>query len=263
VGDGSGKEQSTPVQVKGPDGKGHVADVTAVAAGAKHSVALKSDGTVWAWGDNTQGQCGDGTLTDRKYPVQVPSLANIVAIDAGRYHTISLRKDGTVWAWGHNLAGQLGTGTRSALKTQPVPVVSADGKGFLKDVVAVACGGLHSCAVRKDGTAWAWGYNAFSQLGTGRKNKPEYSSVPVQVKGLQDEGFLAGVNDIAGGGMYTTAILTDGTVVTWGNSSRYQAGDGAGNPAWFKDNVYTEEGGWKSGHVPSINRAFPVKAKLP
>jgi len=263
LGDGSGRKQKTPVQVTGPDGKGHLTDVIAVAAGAKHSIALKKDGSVWAWGDNIQGQCGDGTVMDRKHPVRVLRLKDIIAIDACRYHNLALRQDGTVWGWGHNLTGQLGTGKRSAKEARPVPVSGPDGKGFLDGVVAVACGGLHSAAIREDGSAWAWGYNGFCQLGTGRtKARVEYSSRPIKVHGLKDEGFLTGVKDIAGGGVFTTAILTDGTVVTWGNSSRYQAGDGAGNPAWFKDNVYTEEGGWKSGHVPSINRAFPVHAKL-
>lgn len=82
-----------------------------VAAGGVHSLALKDDGTVWAWGFNDTGQLGDGTTTDRNTPVQVSALSDIAAIAAGYDHSLALKSDGTVWAWGYNYDGQLGDGT--------------------------------------------------------------------------------------------------------------------------------------------------------
>ena len=74
-------------------------DVTAIAAGEKHTVALRRDGTVWAWGANSEGQFGDGTTTHSRTPVQVHGLSGITAIVAGAIHTVALRRDGTIWAW--------------------------------------------------------------------------------------------------------------------------------------------------------------------
>src|SRR2546428_613650 len=82
-----------------------------IAAGNYHSLALKSDGTVWAWGMNLYGQLGDGTNTGSNVPVQVSSLTGIIAIGGGYGHSLALKSDGTVWAWGYNSTGQLGNGT--------------------------------------------------------------------------------------------------------------------------------------------------------
>ena len=85
--------------------------VVAVAGGRYHSLAVKSDGTVWAWGNNWLGQLGDGTTTDRSIPVQVSGLSGVVAVAGGDYHSLAVKSDGTVWAWGDNYHGQLGDGT--------------------------------------------------------------------------------------------------------------------------------------------------------
>ena len=98
-----------------------------IAAGGLHTVALKSDGTVWAWGYNGYGQLGDGTTTNRLTPVQVSSLSGVTAIAAGVYHTLALKSDGTVWAWGYNGDGRLGDGTTTN-RTTPVQVSSLSGR---------------------------------------------------------------------------------------------------------------------------------------
>ncbi|HZD60439.1 MAG TPA: hypothetical protein VE439_08330, partial [Anaerolineae bacterium] len=83
-----------------------------IAAGVGcHSLALKQDGTVWGWGDNSFGQLGDGTKTNRSTPVQAKALTNVTAIAAGDAHSLARKSDGTVWAWGGNGFGQLGDGT--------------------------------------------------------------------------------------------------------------------------------------------------------
>ena len=108
--------RATPIQVSG------ISDVTAIAGGYAHTIALKSDGTVWAWGYNYYGQLGDGTNTKMSTtPVQVSGLSDVIAIAGGYAHTIALKSDGTVWAWGQNDSGQLGDGT-STNRTTPVQV---------------------------------------------------------------------------------------------------------------------------------------------
>ncbi|MDH4163772.1 MAG: FG-GAP-like repeat-containing protein [Nitrospirota bacterium] len=177
LGDGSNIGKTTPVQVTGLTGT-----VVAVAAGAEHTVAVKSDGTVWAWGGNYYGQLGDGGTINSSRPVQVSGLNNVVAIAAGGYHTVALKVDGTVWAWGRNYYGQLGDGT---LVDRFTPVQVND----LSDVTAIAGGFDHTVARKTDGTVWAWGRNDFGQLGLVREpfprrvnREPVPSVAPIQMR---------------------------------------------------------------------------------
>ena len=143
-----------------------------VAAGAGHTIALRYDGTVWAWGYNGNGELGQGNTTSVYSPVQVKSadgnsyLTDIIEIAAGSNHNLALAKDGTVWSWGYNYHGQLGNGTK-ANSSLPVKVKIGDGSVDLTGVVSIAAGYYSSFAVRKDGTVWAWGYNNAGQLGLG------------------------------------------------------------------------------------------------
>ncbi len=189
LGDGSGQDQIHPAQVT--VGGGALKGVKAVAAGDGHSLALKADGTVWAWGRNDHGQLGDGTTTNRSQPVQVSGLANIAAISAGADgdHALALRGDGTVWAWGSNPSGRVGDGSTTD-RLVPVQVKRADGNALI-GVKAVAAGRNHSLALVADGTVWAWGENGSGQAGSGDTTDQVN---PQQVSGL------AAVAAIAAGG---------------------------------------------------------------
>ncbi|MBI4493165.1 MAG: hypothetical protein HY690_10285 [Chloroflexi bacterium] len=150
LGDGTygyGADRLSPVQVSNPSASSGQAlsGVATVTGGSQHSLALRSDGTVWAWGDSYYGQIGDGTFVDRHTPVQVSSLTGVVAIAAGEFHSLALKDDGTVWAWGRGEQGQLGDGF-TATRTAPVRVSGLAG------VVAIAAGANHSLALRSDGT---------------------------------------------------------------------------------------------------------------
>ncbi len=181
-----------------------------VKAGGWHTLGLKSDGTVWAWGNNGSGRLGDGTTTDRHTPVQVNGLSGVTAIAGGWHYTIAMKSDGTVWAWGYNDYGQLGDGTTTERHT-PVQVSGLSG------VVAIAGAQLHSLALKSDGTVWAWGENSAGQLGDGTTTS-RYT--PVQVSGL------SGVVAIAGGTSYSLALKSDGTVWAWGYNGNGQLGNG-------------------------------------
>ncbi|ROL62509.1 T9SS C-terminal target domain-containing protein [Bacteroidetes/Chlorobi group bacterium ChocPot_Mid] len=172
-----------------------------IAAGMHHSLALKNDGTVWAWGSNSDGQLGDGTNTDSHVPVKVDSLKSIIAIARGCFHSLALKNDGTVWAWGWNKYGQLGYGTSTDISYVPVQVDS------LTSIIAIAAGMYHSLALKNDGTVWAWGYNNHGQLGNGTNTD---SNVPVQVTSLTS------IIAIAGGYGHSLALKSDGTVWAWG-----------------------------------------------
>lgn len=210
LGDGNNINSNTPVPVTGlADAGGNYFHMTQVAGGLYHSLALKSDGTVWAWGDNRYGALGDGTNSSSTTPVQVSGMRNIVQVSGGALHSLALRADGTVWAWGNNDYGQLGDGTTSN-GYYPVRVSGLTG------VTQVAGGSQHALAVKSDGTVWAWGNNIYGQLGDGTKTS---SYTPVQVTGL------TGVTQVVGG-YHSLALKSDGTVWAWGLNDNGQLGDG-------------------------------------
>ena len=233
LGDGTTTSSSTPVQVIDPsDPTGFLTGVTAVAAGLSHTVALLGDGTLRAWGDNQSGKLGDGTTTDRWTPAQVvdPSdptgfLTGVIAVAAGSDHTVALLGDGTVRAWGSDGDGRLGDGTGGGSSTTPVQVVDpTDPTGFLTGVTALEAGGGHTVALLGDGTLRAWGSNFWAQLGDGTTTA---RPIPVQVEDPSDPtGLLTGVAAVVGGGIFTVALLGDGTLRAWGVNLRGELGDG-------------------------------------
>ncbi|MBI2806017.1 MAG: Ig-like domain-containing protein [Planctomycetes bacterium] len=172
LGDGTSTNRSTPVQVSGLTG------VVAIAGGGiEFSLALKSDGTLRAWGANDYGQLGDGTTTARSTPVSVSGLTGVKGIAAGSAHSLAVLTDGTVRAWGLNNTAQMGDGTAATNRLTPV-VVSG-----LANVRSLSGGQNHSLAVLNDGTAFSWGFNAQGQLGDGTNVQ---RTTPVQVVGLTD-----------------------------------------------------------------------------
>jgi len=191
--------RSTPVQVRG------LIDIIAISAGGQHNVALRNDGTVWAWGNNTAGQLGYRTIVgNRPAPAQVQGLSGITAIDGGSSHTIALQYDGTVWVWGNIFR-------TSSIGDAPVQVQG------LNNVTAIAGGGYHNIALRNDGMVWTWGNNFVGELGDGTTTN---RLIPMQVQGLDN------VTTIAGGGSHTIIIRSDDTIWAWGNNSHGQLGDG-------------------------------------
>ena len=174
-----------------------------IAARSSCSLALKSDGSVWAWGYNARGQLGDGTRTNRKLPVQVQNLSEVAAIAVGGQHCLALKSDGTVWAWGANYDAQLGDTT---LDDRYTPVQVRDISG----VIAIAAGSNHSLALKSDGTVWAWGDNWYGQLGDGAMDNRR---TPAQVPGLADITAIVAGND------HNLALKSDGTIMAWGHNN--------------------------------------------
>jgi len=180
-----------------------------LSGGYGHAVVLKSEGTVWCWGENDHGQLGDAGVADRVYPLEVPGLEGVAAVAAGNSHSLALKDDGTVWAWGYNGYGQLGDGT-TVDRRSPVRVAG------LTAVSSIAAGEMFSVALKNDGTVWTWGRNEHWQLGD---ELGTYRSSAGQVAGL------SGVIAVSAGSGHAAALKADGTVWTWGWNSDHQLGN--------------------------------------
>jgi alpha-tubulin suppressor-like RCC1 family protein len=182
-----------------------------VSGGYYHSVALRANGDVYAWGYNTYGQVGDNTTVNKSVPTKVLNLSNIKAIEAGYYHTLAIRNDGTLWAWGRNASGQIGDNTT----TQRPTAVQVTSLGT--NVVAIAAGESHSLAITANGKLWAWGSNSSGQLGNGTTTS---SSVPVEVS------TLTNVIAVTAGASFTLALTGDGRLWGFGTNTYGQLGNG-------------------------------------
>ncbi len=207
IGNGTGTTTAypTPIQVS------NLTRVAGISSGQYHSLAVKTDGTVWAWGYNNQGRLGDGTTTNRFEPVQTSNLTNVVEVGAGDNFSLALKADGTVWGWGGNFVDQLGDGTQES-KSEPIQIQG------LSNIVKISTGNLHSLALKDDGTVWSWGSNANGKLGLGYSS---HRNGVNQIPGLTDVVYIS-----AGRYSHCLAVKSDGTVWAWGDNRYGQLGDG-------------------------------------
>jgi alpha-tubulin suppressor-like RCC1 family protein len=202
-----------------------------VVTGAYHIAAIKTDGTLWTWGNNSNGQLGDNTSIAKSSPVQTIAGGTNWKQLAGAHHIAAIKTDGTLWLWGGNSSGQLGDNTATP-KSSPVQTISG-GTNWKQ----VACGTSHTAAIKTDGTLWTWGWNPFGQLGD---NTTTDKSSPVQT-------IAGGTNwqHVVTGAYHIAAIKTDGTLWTWGYNNYGQLGNNTATPK--SSPVQTISGGtnWK------------------
>jgi alpha-tubulin suppressor-like RCC1 family protein len=185
-------------------------DVASLTVGREHSCARLTDGSVWCWGLNSDGQLGTGDTVDTKTAVQIAGITTAVAVAAGDSHSCAVLVDGSAWCWGRNDNGQLGNNSIIAAWA-PAQVVG------ISTATAIAAGGSHSCARLNDGRVVCWGLNSSGQLGDGTKNE---SHTPVVVNGL------ATATAIAVGNAHSCSRLSDNTVWCWGQNNSGQLGNG-------------------------------------
>jgi alpha-tubulin suppressor-like RCC1 family protein len=207
IGDGTFVGRPVPVQVSGL-----ASGVVEISAGTHHTCARKSDGTLWCWGYNSNGQIGDGTVSDRPAPLQVTALGSAVAgVSCGGKDTCALKTDGTLWCWGENNFGQLGDGSTTD-RHSPVQI-----SGAPIPIAEISCGGRHTC-VRSGAAAYCWGYNSSGALGDGTYTERHAPGVPVSIGPIAEitSGFLD----------FTCARFSSGAASCWGDNSDYQLGDG-------------------------------------
>lgn len=208
LGDGKTQDQEpfapTPVRATvAPSGVAQVA-----AGGAAFSVVLRSNGEVWAWGNNTDGELGNGTFADSLTAVRVSVPYGITQISAGSFSSMALRSlplGGAVYAWGANNVGQLGVPTSTVVSNVGVRV----GGQAVANITQIGSGELHGVALQNDGSVWTWGSNDSGQLGDNGPNT--FRETPAKLTAL------SGVTAIAAGGRQNAAVTPDGSLWNWGN----------------------------------------------
>ena len=210
-----------------------------------HVAAIKTDGTLWLWGNNDSGQLGDNTITHRSSPVQTITYGNNwLQVSCGYNHTIATKTDGTLWTWGKNSYGQLGDNTTTS-KSSPIQTITRGTNWF-----SISTSFYSNFAIKTDGTLWCWGLNGSPAPGILGDNSTINRSSPIQT-------VTGGTNwkNVGSFAYHVAAIKTDCTLWTWGRNSLGQLGD---NSTTHRSSpVQTISGGnnWKtatgSGQAPS------------
>jgi len=213
LGLGNATAYSSPKQVGGlTNWSSNSAHLSAsYSASASTSFAIKTDGTLWAWGYNNKGQLGLGNTTNYSSPKQVGALTTWAFVFSGKAQSAAIKTDGTLWTWGNGGKGVLGLNNKLNYSS-PKQV------GALTNWSSIAIGNYNRLAVKTDGTLWAWGYGWYGRLGLG--NQTGYSS-PKQIGALTN-WLKASANDQAA----SRAIKTDGTLWVWGRNQKGQLGLG-------------------------------------
>jgi len=229
--------------------------IAAVAAGDEHSLALTTDGMLFAWGSNLYGKLGDGSQFHRYSPVAVDrsgALAGktIAAVAAGTSHSLATTTDGMLFAWGYNYYGQLGDGSTSQ-RSSPV-AVNLSGALAGKTIAAVAAGETHSLALTADGMLIAWGFSRFGQLGDGSTVQ---RGSPVLVG--------ARFTRISAGFSHSLGLAADGALFAWGHALGGQLGDGHGETQALPVQVFLPPRPDFLAYVPTVMTATVGVAVAP
>lgn len=229
---GSWQLGQNPPDTTRPTKKTDLSNVVAIACGTNHTVALRKDGSVATWGANGWGQLGNGNTSPTTSMVNVAGLFRIVAIDAGANCTVALKEDGTVYAWGYNGSAASGEANAdilsvnqpaSAAITAPMQVIDKDVGSTvpLGNVAAIAVGGTHVVALKRNGSVWAWGRNNKGQLAMNPITTP-YRGRPAQIS-LGGSVTLA--TSVGAGEEYTLILKRDGNVSACGENGSGQLGN--------------------------------------
>lgn len=224
IGDGTNTERDAPIQ------NGKTTNWQTISSGnSHHTLSVKTDSSLWSWGQNDYGQIGDSSTLDRNRPTRIGLLKTWKSAAVGYNHSMALKVDGSLWAWGRNDYGQLGDNTNID-KIAPVQI------GTDTDWNIIMCGDFFSFGIKNDGSLWGWGVNQSGELGDGSK---ENKNVPTQIGTDKDW------KNISSGFGFTLATKTDGSLWAWGWNLYGQIGDATNDDKSTPTQIGTDKD-WKN-----------------
>lgn len=204
-----------------------------VTTGYYHSCGLRTDGSLWCWGRDSQGVFGNGSTTTTTHPSPIPISSGVSwsALQTNRYHSCGIQSDGSLWCWGLNSYGQLGDGTKS---TRPDPTPILPGTKWLQ----VSLGDYHTCGIQQDKRVYCWGRNIYGEVGDGTQTT---RLVPTAVLGNSTWKM------VGAGGYHSCGILTDDAMLCWGRNAYGELGNGTKTTALSPVAVITNKPvSWKT-----------------
>jgi alpha-tubulin suppressor-like RCC1 family protein len=211
-----------------------------------HTLAIKNDGTLWAWGLNDSGQLGDGTLIDKDAPIQIGLDNNWKEISTGQSHSLAIKNNGTLWAWGDNFQGELGNNSNT---NSSVPIQITTNTNWK----SISAGSFYSTALKNDGTLWSWGSNEVGQLGLGNLSD---KLIPTQV------GVSAFWKSISAGSSHTIALKTDNTIWGFGKNTLGSLGLGNNNNFYLTPTQIGINNDWKKISVSKDYWGYPFSVGI-
>ena len=231
LGDGTTTNSVLPICISDKENELKGKRIVDISAGYGHTVAIDEEGKVYTWGNNGDGQLGDGTTTNSVLPICLSNKENelkgkkIISISAGYGHTVAIDEEGKAYTWGYNEFGQLGDGTTT---NSVLPICISDKENELKGkrIVDISAGYGHTVAIDEEGKVCTWGDNKGGQLGDGTTTN---SVLPICISDKDNELKGKKIISISAGGYHTVAIDKEGKVYTWGDNEVGQLGDGTAN----------------------------------
>nr|WIF89110.1 InlB B-repeat-containing protein [Acholeplasma laidlawii] len=211
-------------------------------SGGHHSLALTLDGRIFAWGYNGYGQLGDGTTIDKNIPIEITNQFNlnfeevITNITAGRFHSLALSSEGRIFSWGHNWYGELGTGTFDFYNSIPLDVSTNFELIGEEKIIEIYSGQYQSYAITSVGRIYAWGYNAYGQLGDGTTID---KNIPIEITNQFNLNFEEVITNITAGGFHSLALSSEGRIFSWGDNRYGQLGDGTSTNKYTPTEITT------------------------
>jgi alpha-tubulin suppressor-like RCC1 family protein len=224
-----GKRAPDDMQYDSPQQVGEDTDWHKISAGFIHTLALKTDSTLWAWGENYYGSIGDSSYTTQCLPVQIAPQTKWVDIANGGLHSLALDEYGQIWSWGSNGNGQLGTGSPGVNSNYPVLIERID------SVVQIDAGLEYGLALRTDGSLWSWGFNGNGQLGLGNTIQ---QNIPTRI------GTETNWRNIMAGSVFCFALNEQDSLFGWGFNMQGNLGLGHISDVWEPTPI-VEAGQWK------------------
>lgn len=227
---GAASSRSSPVQV------GSLTNWKSVSVSSGHTLAVKTDGTLWAWGTGTNGILGLGNTYHRSSPVQVGGLTTWRKVSTGgQGSSFAISTDGTLWSWGYNNVGSLGFGDQ-VNRSSPTQLSTSSWDN-------IATNGRFTLAVKTDGTLWSCGDNYYGQLGSGNRST-NFT--------LTQQGSLTDWKSVSAGGAHSLAVKKDGTLWSWGKNTNGQLGGGSTSSSPVQVGSLTDWSQVSAGHSSSL-----------